>query len=422
MIKRQIECKAAGEVCHFAKLDSGLEVYVCEKKGFGSNYAIFGTKYGSIDTEFSKNGQEKITVPAGIAHFLEHKLFEGEDGDAFTKYAVTGASANAYTSFDRTCYLFGCADNFDKNFDILLDFVSSPYFTKETVEKEQGIIGQEIKMYEDVAEWRVLFNCLRGMYHNHPVKIEIAGTVQSISEITPELLYSCYNTFYSPSNMFVCVCGDVDADSVFEKIQSKIKSTEQCSIERSTFDEPNTVCENFIEEKMAVAMPIFVVGIKDKIDTPDRSVKEIAVSRILTEILSGRTSNFYDKLINSKLINDSFSSEYFCGHGYSAVLFEGESNEPEKVKDAICNEITALKESGIDNSVFDVVKKKLYGEEIIRFNDVEETVSSFVESAVSGYGVYDYIEALQSVTAEDINERIAKIDLENVVLSVIRPF
>ena len=172
-----------------AVLDNGLEIYIMEKPQYSSSYAIYGTHYGSIDTKFSKNGSEMITVPEGIAHYLEHKLFEGEDGDAFSKYAKTGASANAFTSFDRTCYLFSCSDNFYENLDILLSFVQSPYFTKENVEKEQGIIGQEIRMYDDNPGWRVMFNLLKGMYHNHPVRIDIAGTVESIAQIDADLLY-----------------------------------------------------------------------------------------------------------------------------------------------------------------------------------------------------------------------------------------
>ncbi|MBR1731449.1 MAG: insulinase family protein, partial [Ruminococcus sp.] len=172
--------------------ESGLTIYLYPKKDYNSKYAIFGTRYGSVNNAFSLDGGEVKKVPDGIAHYLEHKMFECEDGDAFLKYAKTGANANAYTSFDKTCYLFSCADNFDESLEILLDFVQRPYFTEETVAKEQGIIGQEIRMYDDSAEWRVMFNMLEKMYHTHPVQLDIAGTVESIAEITPELLYDCY--------------------------------------------------------------------------------------------------------------------------------------------------------------------------------------------------------------------------------------
>ena len=194
---------------------SGLTVYVLPKENYSSAYAVFGTKYGSIDTRFKRSDSDKWTeVPEGIAHFLEHKLFESEDLDAFERYAKTGASANAYTSFDKTCYLFQCSSNFKENLKILLDFVQNPYFTPQTVQKEQGIIGQEITMYYDVPGWMSTFNLLRCLYKNHPVRIDIAGTVDSIAQITDKLLYDCYNTFYNLHNMALVVVGNVTKDDV----------------------------------------------------------------------------------------------------------------------------------------------------------------------------------------------------------------
>ena len=192
---KEIKSVALAERYYKVKHDSGLTIYVYPKEGYSSTYAIFGTKYGSINNCFKVDNGETVSVPDGIAHYLEHKLFESEDGDAFSRYAKTGANANAYTSFDKTCYLFSCTDNFEESLEILLDFVQSPYFTKETVAKEQGIIGQEIKMYDDSPSWRVMFNMLMNMYKTHPVRIDIAGTVESIAKITPEYLYTCYNTY-----------------------------------------------------------------------------------------------------------------------------------------------------------------------------------------------------------------------------------
>ena len=219
MMKKQIFEGFADESYVKAVMPNGLQIYIMEKPQYSSSYAIYGTRYGSIDTKFSKDDSEMITVPEGIAHYLEHKLFEGEDGDAFSKYAKTGASANAFTSFDRTCYLFSCSDNFYENLDILLNFVQSPYFTKENVEKEQGIIGQEIRMYDDNPGWRVMFNLLKGMYHTHPVRIDIAGTVESIAQIDADLLYKCYETFYNPANMFICLVGNIDTDKTLKQIE-----------------------------------------------------------------------------------------------------------------------------------------------------------------------------------------------------------
>ena len=215
MSLQTITGKRVGDTYYKLEHPSGLTVFIYPKENSNSTYAVFGTKYGSVDNQFRRSDEDTVhTVPEGIAHFLEHKLFESEDGDAFARYAKTGASANAYTSFDMTCYLFSCTENVEASLEILLDFVQSPYFTEQTVQKEQGIIGQEIRMYDDDPQWRVMFNLLGALYHTHPVKIDIAGTVESISHITPELLYQCYHTFYDLHNMALCVAGNIDKETV----------------------------------------------------------------------------------------------------------------------------------------------------------------------------------------------------------------
>ena len=241
MMKKKVFEGFADESYVKAELENGLTVYISEKPQYSSSYAIFGTKYGSIDTRFAKDDGEMIDVPEGIAHYLEHKLFEGEDGDAFSKYAKTGANANAFTSFDRTCYLFSCSDNFYENLDILLNFVQSPYFTEENVLKEQGIIGQEIRMYDDSPSWRVMFNLLENMYQNHPVRIDIAGTVESIAKIDADLLYKCYETFYNPANMFICIAGNIDADKTLKQIEKTVTKNNPVQITRGSFNEPRVI-------------------------------------------------------------------------------------------------------------------------------------------------------------------------------------
>ena len=226
----EIKSEIAGDSYYKVEHPSGLTIFVYPKEGYTSSYAIFGTRYGSINTKFSVNCGDIITVPDGIAHYLEHKLFESEEGDAFVRYAKTGANANAYTSFEKTCYLFSCTDKFDESLEILLDFVQDPYFTAQTVAKEQGIIGQEIKMYDDSPDWRVMFNMLEGMYHNHPVKIDIAGTVETIAEITAEKLYEVYNVFYNLNNMILCVAGNVTVDGVLKVADKMLKPCEKKEI------------------------------------------------------------------------------------------------------------------------------------------------------------------------------------------------
>ena len=260
------EVKSALTGDKYYKIDhnSGLTIYLYPKKDYNSKYAIFGTRFGSVNNAFSLDGGEVKRVPDGIAHYLEHKMFECEDGDAFLKYAKTGANANAYTSFDKTCYLFGCADNFNESLEILLDFVSRPYFTEETVAKEQGIIGQEIRMYDDSAEWRVMFNMLENMYHNHPVQLDIAGTVESIAEITPELLYDCYYTFYNLNNMVLCIAGDMEPEDILKTADRLLKPCEKHDIKSYFEDEPYEIVSDYVEQKFPVSVPLFNLGFKDK--------------------------------------------------------------------------------------------------------------------------------------------------------------
>ncbi len=418
---KQIKSQLANEECFVGTHSSGLKIYLCQKKDFSANYAVFGTHYGSIDTEFAVNGGTMLQVPEGIAHFLEHKLFEGEDGDAFTKYSVTGASANAYTSFDRTCYLFECSERFYENLDILLSFVSSPYFTPETVQKEQGIIGQEIRMYDDAPGWCVLFNLLRALYHSHPVKIDIAGTTESIAKITDKTLYDCYNTFYNPSNMFLCICGNFDTDKVLDMVEQKIISKSETKITRADIKEPQTIVTEYVEKRMPVSNHMFVVGIKDKETNRHNSIDFITASNVLLEVCAGKISPLYDRLLNEGLIGNDFSTEYFHGHGYSALLFDGQSSDPLKVKSAILEELQKIALNGVDPQLFKDAQRKLYGREIRRFNDVEEVVSGFIDCAIDGFGPYDTLTALKNITPQDVTERAKGLDLSLSAISVIKP-
>ncbi len=419
---KQIKSSLADEECLVGTHSSGLKIYLCQKKDFSANYAIFGTHYGSVDTEFSVGDGKMITVPEGIAHFLEHKLFEGKDGeDAFTKYGATGASANAYTSFDRTCYLFKCSDKFYDNLDILLNFVSSPYFTPENVQKEQGIIGQEIRMYDDSPGWCVLFNLLRALYSKHPVRIDIAGTVESIALITDKTLYDCYNTFYNPSNMFLCLCGNFDIDKVLEMVESTVKTNKGHIINRGISDEPEEIATDYVEQKMPVAMPLFVVGIKDNTVKYNHSVEHIIASELLLEAAAGKISPLYDRLLNEGLIGSGFSSEFFHGHGYSALLFEGESKDPVKVKEAIIEELSKIAQNGIDEQLFEDARRKLYGREIRIYNDVEDTVSSLVDCVIDQYPPFARLEALKNATPESVTLRAKSLDLSLTALSVVKP-
>lgn len=400
---------------------SGLKIFVMEKPDYSGAFAMFGTKYGSVDTCFRIKGEENYTsVPEGIAHFLEHKLFESEELDAFERFAKTGANANAFTSFDRTCYIFRCADNFEKNLEILLDFVKAPYFTEETVQKEQGIIGQEIRMYQDDPDWQVLFNLLRGLYHNNPVRIDIAGTIESIAEINAELLYSCYNTFYNLSNMALAVAGNVKKDEVLAIADRILKKEEPVFFEQIIPDEPKEVKEKYIEEALGVDMPKFAIGFKENHQSPVRTAKEIVLCNLALDVIAGKVSPLYGEMLSEGLINGSFGKEYFIGRGFAAKMFMGESNEPEKVQKKIIAEIERLQKNGISDDDFDVSLKRLYGAEVNGFNDVDDLANSLVDCYFNGYGLFDTVELYKTITKEDIEKTIRDFDTKNCCLSVIK--
>ncbi|MBR2100135.1 MAG: insulinase family protein [Eubacterium sp.] len=401
---------------------SGLKIYVMPKENYSSAYAIFGTKYGSIDTKFKRSDRAEFTeVPEGIAHFLEHKLFESEDLDAFERYAKTGANANAYTSFDRTCYLFQCSDNFKESLKILLDFVQNPYFTAETVEKEQGIIAQEIRMYLDEAGWMSMFNLLKCFYHNHPVKIDIAGTVESIARITDKLLYSCYNTFYNLHNMALAVVGNISVDDVLEVCDEYLKPCEELSIEKSFEDEPREIVQSYIEHNLELSVPVFAFGYKEACEKPIPTFRDYIEVNILLEVLAGKTSPLYIKLFENGLINSSFSKEYFTGYGYESIIFEGESEKPEEVANAIRKEVERVKNDGIDAELFESVRRTLYGKEIMSFNDIDNIANSFIACNFNDWNMFDAVNIYKDITAADIEKRLASImNEEYSALSVVK--
>lgn len=402
---------------------SGLKILIFPKKSYATSYAIFGTKYGSIDTRFQLSTEDDVVeVPEGIAHFLEHKLFESEEQDAFERYAQTGASANAYTSFDRTCYLFSCSNNFIPSLEILLDFVQHPYFTAETVQKEQGIIGQEIRMYDDQPDWKVLFNMLRGMYHKHPVRIDIAGTQESIAQITDKLLYQCYDAFYNLNNMVLCVAGNVTVEEVLETADRLLEDAVEVKVERKLIQEMDSVVQPYVEEKMSVASPVFSLGYKETVTGAEPSLQQRVETAVLLEMIVGDTSPLYQNLLEQGLINTGFSYEYFTGGGYACILFGGESAHPERVKEEIEKAVEKLRTEGIDEKSFERSRKMLYGRSIMSYNNVEGIANAMVSAHFLGNSLFDELLVYQSLTKQDVEKRLAEtFAFERSVLSVIRP-
>ncbi len=420
---REVKSDRVGDRYYEVKHPSGLRIFVYPKEQNNSTYAVFGTRYGSVDTTFKRSDEsEACTVPAGIAHYLEHKLFESEDGDAFARYAKTGANANAYTSFDVTCYLFSCTENVYESLEILLDFVQSPYFTEQTVQKEQGIIGQEIRMYDDDPQWRVMFNLLEALYHKHPVKVDIAGTVESIAQITPELLYRCYHTFYNLNNMVLCVAGNVELNKVLDLCDRMLKPSAPVEIERIFEEEPREVVKPRVEQKLLVVTPLFELGFKEKA-VSRRTTKELAETEILLELMASDASPLFRRLLDAGLVNESsFGYEYFEGPGYASIIFSGESKDPDRVAEEIRAEADRLRREGIDREAFQRAKKALYGRNIAALNSVDNIANSMASFAFAGRELYTYIDDLANATLESVQKRLEEqLDPAYSALSVVYP-
>jgi len=403
---------------------SGLTAFVIPKPGYSQMYAVFATNYGSIDREFKSEYTDGfIEVPDGIAHFLEHKLFEGKDGNAFEKYAVTGASANAYTSFDKTAYLFSCTNRFEENLRILLKFVQAPYFTDENVEKEQGIIGQEIRMYDDHPGFRVLFNLLNLLYHNHPARVDIAGTVESISKITPEILNTCYDTFYNISNMVLCIAGDVDADEVVRVMDDEIIPKESSAIERKFAPEPDSVLGDYVEQKLEVANPKFYLGYKDVCGCfagPEAQKIEYTTN-ILLEMIAGEDSDLYDDLFTKGLIDKNFGTEHMKERNFAVSIFAGESEDPKAVRDAIYEKIEKLKVD-FDEEAFNTAKKNVYSRLIFEFNSTDNIANNMISCYFNDVNMFEGIDIIKTISAQDAKARlISHFRKELSALSVICP-
>ncbi len=419
---QKISGGSVGDFYYTGAHPSGLRVFLYPKEKSSTTYAIFSTKYGSIDSCFQRSDEPAPeTVPEGIAHYLEHKLFESEDGDAFQRYAETGASANAYTSFENTSYLFSCTDRLYDSLEILLDFVQSPYFTEETVRKEQGIIGQEIKMYDDDPQWRVMFNYLRAMYHAHPIRQDIAGTVESIAQITPDHLYRCYRTFYNLHNMAFVLAGSFDVDRVCQLLDQMLKPCDPVTVRRVFPEEPATVARSRVEEALSVALPLFQFGYKLP-GTAPRGEKDLAAAEVLLEVLASEASPLFRRLLDSGLVNESsFASEFFEGEGYATLMFGGESNDPEAVAAAITEELLRLRREGIDPAAFERSRRSLYGQNLAALNSTASIANAILSLTFKGRELFSYIHALAGITVADVEQFLAGLPLEQQVLSIVKP-
>ena len=414
-----------GEIIYSGVHDSGLDIYIVPKPEYSGTYAIFGTRYGSVDSDFVVPGETETThVPDGIAHYLEHKMFDQPDGsNVFDKFSKYGGNANAFTSFNITAYLFSSTSNFEENLATLLDYVQSPYYTDETVEKEQGIIGQEIRMYDDSPGWKLFFNFINCLYNEHPIKKEIAGTVESISHITADYLYKCYNTFYNLSNMSLVIVGNADVDKAVKVICDGIKNNEPFSepIKRVYSKEPENIAKPYAEKSMAVSAPMFMLGWKDNDvnKTGAELLKKNIEITILMRMLFGKSSAIYKKLYDMNLINSTFSQDYTMQPDYGFTSLDGESRDPHKVFEIILDELESLE---LDRSDYERAKKVTWGSYIRSHNDIEGYAGTFIQLLFMGIDYFNYYDVYKTVTFDDIKARFKEhFKRETAALSVVKP-
>ena len=423
-----IESLNIKEKAYTEKLENGLTVIVIPKKNANKKYVIWGTHFGSIDNRFimPKTGEE-VFIPDGVAHFLEHKMFEQPNGtNSLDTLMALGIDANAYTTNDHTAYLFECTNNFYKGLDELMDYVQHPYFTDANVDKEKGIIGQEIRMYDDDPGWQLYMNAIDCMYKENPIKIDIAGTIESISEITPDVLYKCYNTFYHPSNMIMVICGDFVPEEIIEEVKKRLvnKETSQGEIKRIYPPKENEINKPYKEVEMEVSNPLFAIAYKDTEDLKENReqivAKHIAIEIILNMII-GKSSELYKELYENGDLLAEPSLDYEFSDEYAHIIISGQSKSPEKIQEKIKEVVRKYKENGLDSEHFNRIKKKIYGDYVVEYNSVSDIARMFLADKMKKINSFDYIEEYNTVTKEYTEEILKNVFKEDkMVLSVIK--
>lgn len=417
-----------GETLYVERLPAGLPVVVLPKPGWVRKYATFTTHYGSIDSQFTVPGESApIRVPDGIAHFLEHKLFEEPEGNIFDKFAALGANTNAYTYYNLTSYLFSGTDNFSQCLETLVNFVLNPYFTDENVAKERGIIEQELRMYNDSPSWRVHSRLMEAMYHRHPVRIDIGGTIESIQKIDRETLYRCYRTFYHPSNMVLLVTGDVDPRQVVDQVSKLIQTKgfdPQAEIKRIYPSEPPEIDQPWVAEEMVVSQPIFRMGYKDTRTglTGSEQLRQEVLTEIILEAVIGKSSHLYQKLYEAGLIDDTFEVGYEGHTEYGFSVLGGQTRDPERLQVLLLNGLKAISDQGLDSDDFERVRRSRWGDFLRLFDHPDRMAFAFNSLHFKGVSIFDYPAVLEGLRVEEANRRLQDhFDPANHSVSAIYP-
>lgn len=409
-----MEYPMLNETVCYKNYANGLTAYVIEKPGFASAYACIGTNFGSIHREFKTDKQ--IVVPDGLAHFLEHKMFESDEGNALQLFADLGASPNAYTSFNKTVYLFSCTSALQACLEMLLKLISTPLFTEENIQKEQGIIGQEIDMCNDDPDRKVYFNLLKAMYKNHPVRIDIAGTKESIAEIDMETLQMCYDLFYSPDKLQMVVVGDVDANEVFETVERFYEQKEAPmgkgrSVKKIAPKEPAGVAEKIVCEQMDVFKTKLLVGFKDhptEFAGANAVQREIAIE-IMLDCVFGKSSDWYQKAYSKHLINGTFETEYDLSDNYAYAIIGGDTDYPEELVEDLKETIQKVVKTGVSEEAFERAKKARKGDFLMSLDSPKGVGSAFIGYLFRGILLFDYVDIYDRIEFDFAHKCFAEV-------------
>lgn len=412
---------AIGESCYFEQLENGLPVFVVPKPGYSKAYAAFVTSYGGMHRRFTTDTFRD--TPGGIAHYLEHKMFDMKNGNALQTLSAAGASPNAFTASDITAYYFSCTEHFAENLRTLLQFVSTPYFTVESVKKEQGIIGQEIGMVEDNPDWCIYQNLLQGLYHNHPIRHSIIGTKESISEITAETLYECHKAFYHPGNMVLCVAGDVDPRQVISMARMTL-TQDKSNLALKDYGEPEPMVSAEQEKvcTMEVSAPNFLLGFKaEPYPAGKAGLRREILADLSAELLCGRSSPLYARLYQEGLINKTFSVGASNYPGAAFLVMGGESADPHRVRDAILEEAERLAR-GLDERRFRRALRAEYGAQVRSLNSFDDVCIRLARGWFNEYHYYDFAREYEKLTVKDVCAFLKEtVQRERSCLSVVSP-
>ena len=412
-----------GETLYTATLPNGLRLCVVPKPGFRASYAVFAANYGGAMLRFRLDGAMRDT-PGGVAHFLEHKMFDLPDGDnALNLLSANGADPNAFTAADLTCYYFQCTEKFEENLRLLLHFVSTPYFTAETVQKERGIIAQEILMSEDSPDHALYYNLLEQLYAVHPIRERVVGTVESIEAITEETLYACHRAFYAPGNMCLCVEGDVEPERI-EALARECLPFDPGPVPEPDFGPEETLLPTAAlrREAMPVSAPQFLIGAKLPTRTGAEGQRQRIIAQLALRLLVGSSTHFYASLYADGTLNRDFDYELFCAAGASAVLIGGESERPEAVLEALNAEIARVGAEGFESAAFERAKRASYGARLRGLEDFESVCVGLAEGQFEGVCPFDAPAVLATLTQDEC-ERFVREELrpERFAMSIIEP-